>query len=161
MQQAEIFGSMVVDGLACGATVRFRAEGVSMYPTIRDGETITVAAVRADDVIRGDVLLCRHGVRLLAHRVVDVTRSNGGRLFELRGDAKASSDAPVGASAVVGKVVNVHRNGRVIQLCGCAARLRRATRSAASRAQAFIRSVPTMRRAIVHDAAPIADRSQR
>ena len=29
---------------ALDGTVRFRAEGTSMYPTIRDGETITVAA---------------------------------------------------------------------------------------------------------------------
>jgi hypothetical protein len=111
-----------------------------MYPTIRDGETITVAPVATDDVVSGDVLLCRHGQRVLAHRVVVVTTCGTERVFELRGDARASSDAPVGADAVVGRVVGVRRNGRVIPLSGRAARLRHRARAAASGARAFVRA---------------------
>ena len=44
-----------------------------MYPTIRDGETMTVAPVPPHAVVRGDVVLFRHGSRVLAHRVVGVT----------------------------------------------------------------------------------------
>jgi signal peptidase I len=134
MRHSEAFGAVIEDALRSGATVRFRAEGASMYPTIRDGDTVTVAAVSARDIVRGDVLLCRHDKRVLAHRVVGVTTRDGALFFELRGDAKASSDAPVGASAVVGRVMNVERNGRLIGLCGPAARLRHAARMALSRA---------------------------
>jgi len=111
-----------------------------MYPTIRDGEVITIAAVSPDDIVRGDVLLCRHDRRVLAHRVVDVTTRGTGRVFHLRGDAKAACDAPVGADAVVGKVLSVCRNGRVTPLCGRAARLRHAARTSASGAKAFVLS---------------------
>ena len=141
MRDSAVFSAMIVDGLADGAAVRFRAEGDSMYPTIRDGEAITVVAVSADEVVCGDILLCRHGARLLAHRVVAVARSAGVRQFELRGDAKASCDAPVSAPAVVGKVIDVCRNGRRVQLCGRAARMRRMVRSAASRTRTFIASM--------------------
>jgi len=123
-----------------GTIVRFLAEGGSMYPTIRDGEAITVAPVATGDVVRGDVLLCRHGTRVLAHRVVGVTTRGGERVFELRGDAKLGSDAPVAAAAVVGKVVGVRRNGRVIALSGRAARLRHSARKAASRFRSFLAS---------------------
>ena len=134
MRHSETFGAVIDDALRSGATVRFRAEGASMYPTIRDGDTVTVAAVSARDIVRGDILLCRHDARVLAHRVVGVTTCDGALFFELRGDAKASSDAPVGESAVVGRVINVERDGRLIGLCGPVARLRHAARTALSRA---------------------------
>ena len=140
MRHSEIFGAVIEEALTNGTIVRFRAEGISMYPTIRDGEAITVAAVSTDDVVRGDVLLCRHGKRVLAHRVVGVTTCGTERFFELRGDAKTSCDAPVAANAVVGKVIGVRRNGRVIPLAGRAARLRHRARRAASRAMTFIAS---------------------
>lgn len=139
MRHSQIFAGVVEDALTSGATVRFRAEGGSMYPTIRDGDAITVAAVSAGDVVRGDILLCRHDVRVLAHRVVGVTRCDGELFFELRGDAKGSSDAPVGASAIVGRVIHVQRDGRLIQLCGPAARVRHAARMTLSRAWASLR----------------------
>jgi hypothetical protein len=127
-----------------------------MYPTIRDGEAVTVAAVAAADVVRGDILLCRHGARLLAHRVTGVIADGSERSFELRGDAKAGCDAPVGASAVIGKVVSVRRNGRVIALEGRTAHLRRATRSAASRARALVASTPAVLSTIASALTPIA-----
>ena len=140
MRHSAIFGAVVEEALMNGTMVRFRAEGISMYPTIRDGEAITVAAVSTDEVVRGDVLLCRHGTRVLAHRVVGVTTCGTERFFELRGDAKTSCDAPVAAKAVVGRVVGVRRNGRVIPLSGRAARIRHGARAAASRAVSFIAS---------------------
>jgi signal peptidase I len=138
MRHSECFGAVIEEALANGTSVRFRAEGDSMYPTIRDGDTITVTAVATDDVVRGDVLLCRHGARWLAHRVVGEATRGGERVFEMRGDAKGSSDAPVTAAAVAGRVVSVHRDGRLIRVCGPAARMRRAVRAAASRARACI-----------------------
>ena len=99
MRLSGIFNAVIDDALANGTSVRFRAEGSSMYPTIRDGESITVAAVSTNDIVRGDVLLSRHGTRLLAHRVVGVTTRGRERLFELRGDGKAACDAPVGATS--------------------------------------------------------------
>ena len=139
MRHSKIFASVIEDALTSGEMVRFRADGGSMYPTIRDGDAITVAPVSAGDVILGDILLCRHETRVLAHRVVGMTRRDGGIFFELRGDAKGSSDAPVGTSAVVGRVIHVQRDGRLIRLCGPAARVRHVARMALSRAWASLR----------------------
>ena len=138
---SDTFGAVIKEALATGTVVRFRAEGISMYPTIRDGEVITVAAVSTEEVVLGDVLLCRHGQRVLAHRVVGMTTCGTERFFELRGDAKAACDPPVRASAIVGKVVGVRRNGRVVPLSGRAARLRYRTRAAASHARSRVMSI--------------------
>ncbi len=137
MRHSEIFGAVIEQALTSGTVVRFRAEGDSMYPTIRDGETIVVAAVSPPAGVRGDILLCRHGSRVLAHRVVDMTGCGTERFFVLRGDAKASCDAPVDGRAVVGTVVGVVRGGRVVPLGGRVARIRCALRAAASRARVF------------------------
>jgi signal peptidase I len=136
----DLFGAPIEGALPIGTLVRFRAEGLSMYPAIRHGELITVGPVAADQVVRGDVLLCRHSTRVLAHRVVSVTGYGGERVLQLRGDAKEACDPPVAASDVIGKVLSVSRNGRAIPLCGRAARLRHRVRTAASRAKAFVTS---------------------
>jgi hypothetical protein len=149
MRHAALFDAVVDQALRSGHTVRFRAEGISMYPAIRDGEIVDVVRVATDEIVRGDVLLCRYGTRALAHRVVRVTACGSGRRFELRGDAKACSDPPVGADAVLGKVARVHRNGRVVPLCGRAARRRRAVRAAASRAKAALVRTTTILLAVV------------
>jgi signal peptidase I len=117
---------------------RFRAEGLSMYPAIRHGELITVGPVDCDQVVRGDVLLCRHSTQVLAHRVVATAGYGSERVLQLRGDAKQGCDAPVAARDVIGRVLSVRRNGRAITLCGRAARLRHTIRTAASRAKAFV-----------------------
>ena len=160
VRRSDIFGAVIDEALSNGTVVRFRAEGESMYPTIRDGELITVAAVSTREVVRGDVLLCRHGIRVLAHRVVGVTPCGTARFFELRGDAKASCDAPVGADAVVGRVVGVRRNGRVIPLFGRAARLRHKARAAAAGAKAFIRRGLSQARIYGYHHQPVCDANQ-
>jgi signal peptidase I len=135
-----VFAAVIDHALSTGRVARFRAEGASMYPTIRDGESIAIASVAADDIVAGDVLLCRHDTRLLAHRVVRVSARGEARVFELRGDAKRACDAPIGAEAIVGQVIAVHRGGRTISLTGRAARLRRRALAAASFAKACVTS---------------------
>ena len=121
MRHSETFGAVIEDALRKGATVRFRAEGTSMYPTIRHGDTITVVAVSPGQVARGDVLLCHQGRRVLAHRVVGVTTYGTERVFQLKGDARIECDAPVSASAILGAVIDVRRDRRLIPLCRLAA----------------------------------------
>jgi hypothetical protein len=66
----------------------------------------------------------------VAHRVVAVTTDGAGRSFELRGDANAACDTPIGAAAVVGRVIGVRRHGLLVPLCG--ARRRYYARAAAN-----------------------------
>ena len=145
MRDTVLFHALLDEALAAGTVVRFRAEGTSMHPTIRDGEVITIAPVSSDEVVPGDVLLCRHKARMLAHRLVAVTTRGDERKFHCRGDAKSGYDAPVGAEAVVGRIISVCRDGRAAPLCGLRARLRHTARSFASRARLFrsiIRRLP-------------------
>jgi signal peptidase I len=114
--RSDLLPLLIHDALASGRAVRFRASGSSMHPTIRDGEVIEVAPVAHRHIAPGVVLLYQHRRRMLAHRVVGVTPHDVGEVLELRGDANGACDAPVGADAVVGQVVGVWRNGRVVSV---------------------------------------------
>lgn len=99
-----------------GHPARFRAKGWSMHPTIRNGETITVAPLGLSPIRVGDVLLYRQGRAAIAHRVVRL-RSSSGRPVELvlRGDAADFSDVPIAIEQVLGRVVGVGRLARPVR----------------------------------------------
>ncbi len=123
--------------LSQGTTVRFRASGRSMYPSIREGELITVEPVRASDVKLGDIVLYRSERGPIAHRVVEIA-SRDTHVFRLRGDASLSSDEPVGAEQILGRVVSVKRNGRAVQLATPGAKLWHKARQCASALKALV-----------------------
>ena len=133
-----LFIDMSTELLRQGKNVRFQAPGQSMHPTIREGETITVAPVTPVDIKRGDILLYLAGKKVIAHRVVSIEREKSGPtshtsthsrtlnpqiIFTLRGDASAICDDPVEEQQVLGKVVSVERHGRNIDLYSRKARM--------------------------------------
>ena len=105
--------------LTGGQSVRFRAEGWSMYPAIRDGEMVEVTAADVSTIRRGEVLLCRLGAGLVAHRVIRIRR-NGTTVTEivLRGDAAFANDPPIAPGDVLGKVIAVTRDRTQFRLDG-------------------------------------------
>ena len=113
--------------LSRGTTVRFRPSGRSMYPSIREGELITVEPVVASDVTLGDIVLYRSERGLIAHRVVGSSPTQSSVLsphhFFLLGDASLSRDEPVVSEQILGRVVGVDRNGRSVALATRGAKL--------------------------------------
>jgi signal peptidase I len=134
------FADVVADLLRRGHSVRFRAKGGSMMPTIREGEAITVAPVAPDAIRRGDVVLYRSGQGVTAHRVVSVEQPAGGApRFVTRGDASGSCDEPVEEAAVLGSVVAVERGGRIVDPAAPPVRLLAWIWSAARRPVRWVR----------------------
>ena len=128
--------------LSRGTTVRFRPSGRSMYPSIREGELVTVEPVVASDVTLGDIVLYRSQRGLIAHRVVGTSPTQSSVLsphnFFLRGDASLSSDQPVGEEQILGRVIRVQRNGHSIALASRGAKLWHKARRLASGLKGWI-----------------------
>jgi signal peptidase I len=122
--------------LRAGYSVRFCAGGRSMFPTIHDGEMITVEPVAPADVKRNDIILYRFQNRLrqgvMAHRVIGIERTAGALQFILRGDGMAQCDAPIAETDILGRVIAVERDGRLIPLATRRAKLTRKARVAAA-----------------------------
>ncbi len=143
---SKVLLDLTAELLSRGTTVRFRPSGRSMYPSIREGELITVEPVRASDVKLADIVLYRSERGLIAHRVVN-NRTQSSVLsphhFLLRGDASLSCDQPVEAHQILGRVVGVQRNGRSIALFSPGAKLWHKARRLASGLNGWIYPVGT------------------
>lgn len=116
-----LFDDVALALLREGQPVRFRAAGLSMEPSIRDGDAITVVPVPLEEVSRGDVLLYRRDERLLAHRVLGRVRGVEG-LLRVRADAPGWEEERVSGSDVLGRVEAVERKGRPVAMPGFFAR---------------------------------------
>jgi hypothetical protein len=104
----------VVTGLLEQQTpVRFRVQGPSMNPVLRDGDVIEVHPVGPGDLRRGGVYLFQRPDRLTLHRLI---------ARNARGDAGFVADAAVdgiewiSTEAILGVAVALHRNGRTRRL---------------------------------------------
>jgi hypothetical protein len=70
----QLFIDVSTELLRQGQSVRFRAPGRSMHPTIKEGETIRVEPIAPFDIKRGDILLYLVGRKVVAHRVVSIKK---------------------------------------------------------------------------------------
>jgi hypothetical protein len=103
--------------LDAGLSVRFRARGNSMSPTIRDGEYLIVAPIDATQVAVGDILFCEMRRGPIAHRVCAIERRSDRSLqFKLYGDASLDGDLPVATDQLRGQVAGVERDGARVSL---------------------------------------------
>ena len=100
--------AMIVDLLAQGHAVQFRARGDSMHPVIREDDLLHVEPVESPRIVCGDVVLTLAGRGLTAHRVI----ARNGTTLVTRGDNAPAADDPIDESQVLGKVAYVLRNGR-------------------------------------------------
>ena len=99
---------LIVDLLAQGHAVQFRARGDSMHPVIRENDLLHVEPVDRATIARGDVVLALADRGLTAHRVV----KRKGATIIMRGDNAPANDDPIDESQVLGRVAYVLRNGR-------------------------------------------------
>jgi signal peptidase I len=113
------FTYLVAELLSLGHSVRFRANGQSMHPTIRDGEIVTVMPITLAKVRLSDIILYRTDRGVVAHRVMAILND----LFTLRGDSSDCRNELVAADRVLGKVVAVKRGSRSINLEGRTAKM--------------------------------------
>jgi len=121
-----LFTDVCVGLLNQGQSVRFKANGWSMHPTICDGEMINVEPVLPSQVRHGDIILYRSPRGITAHRVIHIQREMNSALsphcsllvFHTRGDSLKGVDPPLTSDQILGKVFSVERNGRTVALYG-------------------------------------------
>lgn len=93
-----------------GISVKFRAQGRSMAPFIREGDVITICPKTRNRIRLGDVVAIRHPNTggLVAHRVVKQFKN----ACLVQADNAVEADGIVAFSSVIGVVTEVQRNGR-------------------------------------------------
>ncbi len=155
IDNTDLFSELIEEVLNRGYSVRFPAPGNSMYPTICEGDVITVIPIETASITIGDIILYRHKSGVTVHRVMRIIKqseenSRGAPQglqdrslsetlhFFLRGDAAVVFDDPVSADQILGKVSFVERSGRRIDPYTRRAKILFSTRRLASRLRRFL-----------------------
>ncbi|RMG56048.1 MAG: signal peptidase I [Acidobacteria bacterium] len=100
--------------LKSGRVLRFRVRGESMSPLLEDGDVIEVQRVPAGQLYVGDIVLFRSKEgEFLVHRCVKRQSASGQIWVTTKGDAGRGLDRPITVDEVLGRVIRIHRRGRV------------------------------------------------
>ena len=103
---------LAAEMLRCGGTVRLRAWGASMLPSVWPGDLLTIQSAAHDEVVPGDIALVMRDNRFFVHRLVETRRDGDCFSWITRGDAMPQNDSPAAASELLGRVVGISRANR-------------------------------------------------
>ena len=112
LDKNQIKCELAADALKASGTLRLRALGFSMLPSIWPGDVLTIQSQDSDECSVGDIVLYMSAGYFFIHRVSRV--SDSGDLI-VKGDGLPQSDPPVQAQQVLGKVVAIEHDGRHFQ----------------------------------------------
>jgi signal peptidase I len=96
-------------GLAEGGSLKLEVKGASMFPSIREGDTVVVSPVSGGCICLGTVVVFVHRPtgKLLIHRVI----GRKGGAYLIKGDTLFRTDGLAAGQDILGMVTNVLRRG--------------------------------------------------
>jgi signal peptidase I len=94
--------------LAEGKTVRVKAEGFSMYPSIKPGSVIFIEPFKeGTEPLPGEIIAWKREAGFVVHRFVRWVGKDNSEYAVTRGDSSIAEDEPVLSDQIAGKVVRV------------------------------------------------------
>ena len=93
-------------------TVRLKAWGMSMLPSLWPGDLLTIQSAAPDEVVPGDIVLVMQDNRFFVHRLVERQQAQDGISLITRGDAMPQNDPPAATSQLLGRVAGIRRGYR-------------------------------------------------
>ena len=108
--RAILTGDLIAEVVRQFGEVRLKATGTSMLPSIWPGDILTVRRRSAAELLPGQIVLGYRDHQFVAHRLV---AKSGGSLIT-RGDSLPYHDRPFLEGEVLGQVVSILRDGRLV-----------------------------------------------
>ena len=94
--------------LAEGKTIRVRADGMSLYPSIKSGSVIFIEPYEPGAKPRpGEIIAWKRDAGIVVHRLVHVYDQKMQKHFVTRGDSCLADDDPIVFDQIAGKVVRI------------------------------------------------------
>ena len=98
--------------LSEGKTIRIKAHGYSMYPSIKPGSLILIEPLNIKGPPRpGEIIAIRRESGLVVHRLSKIIRNNGITSYIARGDSNAYPDNPVNIDKIAGRITGAESTG--------------------------------------------------
>jgi signal peptidase I len=98
--------------LSEGKTIRIKAHGYSMYPSIKPGSLILIEPLKINGLPRpGEIIAIKRESGLVVHRLIKIINKNGVTSYIARGDSNAYADNPVKIEKIAGRIVRAESTG--------------------------------------------------
>jgi signal peptidase I len=101
---------LAAEVLRSGGTVRLKAWGTSMLPTLWPGDLLTIESAHLTDIAPGDIVLVRRNSRFFVHRLAEKRVDSGVPHWITRGDAMRQNDPPTTKLELLGRVSGIERS---------------------------------------------------
>ena len=110
--------------LAEGKILKIKADGYSMYPTVKPGSVIYIEPLAENmSPVPGEIIAWKRESGFVVHRLVRIVRNGNETMYFTRGDSCAYEDQPVTKEMIAGRVVHVENlNKETISAIGLARR---------------------------------------
>jgi signal peptidase I len=98
--------------LSEGKTIRIKAHGYSMYPSIKPGSMVLIEPLNIKGLPHpGEIIAIRREQGLIVHRLSRIINSNGIISYIARGDSNAIADNPINIDKIAGRIVRSEATG--------------------------------------------------
>jgi signal peptidase I len=98
--------------LSEGKTIRIKAHGYSMYPSIKPGSLILIEPLNIKGLpLQGEIIAIKRETGLIVHRLTKIINKNGVPCYIARGDSNAYADHPVKIEKIAGRIVMAESTG--------------------------------------------------
>ncbi len=95
-----------------GKTIRIKAHGYSMFPSIRPGSLILIEPLIVKGIPHeGEIIAIRREAGLIVHRLSKILYKDGVTYYIARGDSNAYADKPVKIDKIAGRIVRAESTG--------------------------------------------------
>ncbi|MBA4323077.1 MAG: signal peptidase I [Odoribacter sp.] len=103
---------MSITLLSEGKTIRIKAHGYSMYPSIKPGSLILIEPlIIKGKPLPGEIVAIKRESGIVVHRIVKTMFKNNTTYYIARGDSNAYPDNPVTVDKIAGRVVKSEPTG--------------------------------------------------
>ena len=94
--------------LSEGKTIKVRADGYSMYPSVKPGSIIFIEPLHtAGNISPGEIIAWKRDNGFVVHRLLRIFESGNQTFFVTRGDSSSSEDVPVVIGNLAGRVIRI------------------------------------------------------
>jgi signal peptidase I len=98
--------------LSEGKTIRIKAHGYSMYPSIKPGSIIIIEPLSSKgNPVPGEIIAIKRENGMVVHRLIKIIIRDGKRYYIARGDSNAFADTPVPIDRISGRIVRAEPSG--------------------------------------------------
>ena len=103
--------------LAEGTILKIKANGYSMYPSIKPGTTIFIEPLEDySDLLPGEIIAWKRESGFVVHRFMRSERRGNDVIYYTRGDSSKYEDKPVTRDQIAGKVIRIeNRKGKITE----------------------------------------------